>query len=127
MILGLGVDIVSTDRIAQMLERRGGRALARLYTDIEREYCDRMPKPALHYAARFAAKEAFVKALGVGFSEGIRWRDIGVVNDDKGKPEIHAEGSAKEHMDAVGADRAHLSLSHDPTNALAVVVLEKTQ
>ncbi|MBN1868233.1 holo-ACP synthase [Candidatus Sumerlaeota bacterium] len=126
MIVGLGIDIVSIERIAAMLERHGGRAAARLYTETERAYCESMAKPALHYAARFAAKEAFVKALGTGFSSGIRWRDIGIVHDAKGKPEIVVEGQAGQAMGALGADRSYVSLSHDPLHAAAVVVLEKS-
>ncbi|MFP4382225.1 MAG: holo-ACP synthase [Candidatus Sumerlaeia bacterium] len=124
MILGLGIDIVAVDRIANMLEKRGDRALKRLYTEIEREYCGKMPHPSLHFAARFAAKEAYVKALGTGFSAGIRWKDIGIVNDAKGKPEIFPEGTALEAMRNLGATSAFVSLSHDPTHAAAVVVLE---
>jgi holo-[acyl-carrier protein] synthase len=124
MILGLGIDIVSVSRIQEMLEKHGGRAMTRLYTEIEREYCDRLPHPALHYAARFAAKEAFVKALGTGFSAGVRWRDIGVVNDAKGKPELRLEGTAFEHMRSLGATRTLVSLTHDPSHAAAVVILE---
>ena len=70
MIVGLGIDIVMIERIEKMLERHGERVLKRLYTETERAYCDKMAKPQLHYAARFAAKEAFVKALGTGFSAG---------------------------------------------------------
>lgn len=125
MIVGLGIDIVLVERIAALIEKHGGRARERLYTDIERAYCDRMPKPDLHFAARFAAKEAFVKALGTGFSAGIRWRDIGIVNDPKGKPELVVEGSAREAMEQLGATHALVSLSHDPLHAAAVVVLER--
>jgi len=124
MIAGLGLDIVSIERVGAMLERHGGRAKARLYTETERAYCESMPKPVLHYAARFAAKEAFVKALGTGFSSGLRWRDIGIVHDERGKPELVVEGTAAEAMRGRGADRAHVSLTHDPLHAAAVVVLE---
>ena len=100
--------------------------MERLYTPTERAYCDGMARPALHYAARFAAKEAFVKALGTGFSSGIRWREIGIVNDERGKPELVVEAAAGEVMKSLGADRAYVSLSHDPTRAAAVVVLERS-
>ena len=125
MIIGLGIDIVSVQRIADILERHGGRAKERLFTEIERTYCEDMPQPHLHFAARFAAKEAFVKALGTGFSAGIRWRDIGIVNNEKGKPDLVLEGTALEFAQKMGATRYLVSLSHDPTHAAVVVVLEK--
>lgn len=125
MIVGLGLDIVMIERIENMLERHGERVLKRLYTQIERDYCDKMAKPALHYAARFAAKEAFVKALGTGFSAGIRWRDIGIRHDPRGKPEVYAEATALQAMQGLGAARSLVSLSHDDLHAAAVVVLEK--
>ena len=125
MIVGLGSDIVAVERISGLLERHGGRAKARLYTETERAYCERMAHPALHFAARFAAKESFVKALGTGFSGGVKWREIGIVNDAKGKPELVIEGDALAAMENLGATAAFVSLSHDPTHAAAVVVLEK--
>jgi holo-[acyl-carrier protein] synthase len=125
MILGLGIDIVAIARITAMIERHGDRALKRLYTETERAYSDAMPNPALHYAARFAAKESFVKALGTGFSRGIAWREIGIVNDPGGRPRLVVEGMARTFMESLGATAAHVSLSHDPLHAAAVVILEK--
>ena len=124
MILGLGIDIVAIERIAGLLERHSGRAKERLYTATERAYCEKMARPALHFAARFAAKEAFVKALGTGFSGGIRWRDIGIVHDPKGKPELALEGTARDAMESLGGARGLVSLTHDSLHAAAVVVLE---
>lgn len=124
MILGLGIDIVSIERIEGLLERRGGRAAQRLFTPVEQEYCQRMARPALHYAARFAAKESFVKALGTGFSGGIRWNHIGIVHDPRGKPELELGESAARAMQTLGAVRGFVSLTHDPTHAGSVVVLE---
>ena len=124
MILGLGIDIVAIERIAGLLERHSGRAKERLYTAAERAYCEKMARPALHFAARFAAKEAFVKALGTGFSAGIRWRDIGIVHDPKGKPELALEGTARDAMESLGGTRGLVSLTHDSLHAAAVVVLE---
>jgi holo-[acyl-carrier protein] synthase len=124
MILGLGIDIVAIERIAGLLERHSGRAKERLYTAAERAYCEKMARPALHFAARFAAKEAFVKALGTGFSAGIRWRDIGIVHDPKGKPELALEGTARDAMESLGGARGLVSLTHDSLHAAAVVVLE---
>lgn len=127
MILGLGIDIVSIGRITAMIERHGDRALRRLYTETERAYSDAMPHPALHYAARFAAKESFVKALGTGFSRGIAWREIGIVNEPGGRPRLVVEGMARTFMEQLGATATHVSLSHDPTHAAAVVILEKSE
>ena len=127
MIVGLGIDIVSIGRITAMIERHGDRALRRLYTDVERSYCDAMPNPALHYAARFAAKESFVKAIGTGFSGGVSWREIGVVNEPSGRPRLAIEGKARAFLERAGATAAHVSLSHDPTHAAAVVILEKAK
>ena len=124
MILGLGIDVVAIERIAGLLERHSGRAKERLYTAAERAYCEKMARPALHFAARFAAKEAFVKALGTGFSAGIRWRDIGIVHDPKGKPELALEGTARDAMESLGGARGLVSLTHDSLHAAAVVVLE---
>jgi len=125
MIIGLGIDIVSIERISGLLERHGGRAKKRLYTETERAYCEGMAHPALHFAARFSAKESFVKALGTGFSGGVKWREIGVVNDAKGKPELVIAGDARTAMERLGATSAFVSLSHDATHAAAVVVLER--
>ena len=127
MIVGIGIDIVAISRITAMIERHGDRALKRLYTDIERAYCGPMPNPALHYAARFAAKESFVKAIGTGFSQGVAWRDIGIVNEPSGRPRLVLEGMARTFLERVGATVAHVSLSHDPTHAAAVVILEKAK
>lgn len=124
MIVGLGVDIVSNERVARMLRRHGKRATRRLFTEAEREYCEKMANPAPHYAARFAAKEAFVKALGSGFTSGVVWSDVGVVRDGRGKPELAVKGAALEAMEALGAGKVFVSLSHDSTHAVAVVVLE---
>ncbi len=125
MILGLGIDIVSVERIEKMLERHGERVLKRLYTKTEQAYCQAMPHPAFHFAARFAAKEAFVKALGIGFTGGMRWNEIGIVNDKRGKPELILQGEADKAREKLGAARALVSLTHDPTHAGAVVILEK--
>jgi holo-[acyl-carrier protein] synthase len=125
MIVGVGIDIVLIERISAMLERYSGRAKEKLYTATEREYCDGMPEPVLHYAARFAAKEAFVKALGTGFAEGIRWKDIGIRHDGRGKPELEVEGRALEWMQSLEATHSHVSLTHDAMHAGAVVILEK--
>jgi holo-[acyl-carrier protein] synthase len=125
MIIGTGVDIVEIDRIKHLLDRFGERFMRRTYSTTEREYCAERPLPEQHYAARFAAKEAFVKAIGTGFTQRVIWRDISVVNEPSGQPTLVLNGRAKEIMDNLGATMSYVSLSHSKTHAVAVVVLEK--
>jgi holo-[acyl-carrier protein] synthase len=124
MIVGLGIDIVSIERIEALLGEHGDRSKERLFSDEERAYCEALPHAALHFAARFAAKEAFVKALGTGFDQGLQWRDIAVVNAPGGKPSLTITGKALEIMQTQGVTRTHVSLTHDPIHAAAVVILE---
>lgn len=124
MIRGLGVDLVEVSRMAGLLERRGDRALERLFTGAERRGGAEHPCPEEYFAARFAAKEAFLKALGTGKTAGVRWREMEVRQDDGGDPRLEARGGARRRLDRLGASRAHLSLSHDGGQAVAVVVLE---
>jgi len=116
--VGLGVDIVEIERMRGILERTESFA-ERTFSEAERAYCDKKANPAAHYAARFAAKEAVVKALGTGFSEGIWVRDIEVVLDKKGKPSVVLTGKAKEVADAQGVREFSISLSHTHTEAVA--------
>lgn len=120
LVLGIGLDVAAVDRIAHaMIGERGELFLERVFTRREREFCDRRADRADAYAARFAAKEAFVKALGV--PKGISWQHIEVVRDG-GAPELLLTGKAEEVMRERGA-RALLTLSHDAGVAVAVVVL----
>lgn len=125
MIIGTGVDIVEIDRIKRLLDRYGERFLARTYSDAERAYCAARPLPEQHFAARFAAKEAFVKAIGTGFTQKVVWRDISIVNEPSGQPILDVNGRAREIMDLLGATASYVSLSHSKSHAVAVVVLEK--
>lgn len=125
MILGLGIDLVATDRIRKLRERHGERFLARIYSDGEIAACMRRKSPDEGFAARFAAKEAALKALGTGISQGIGWRDVEVVGDGNGKPEIALKNRALEEAGRLGISRCHLSLTHDGNYAGAVVVLER--
>lgn len=120
MIVGIGIDIVDIQRIVAAIERHGESFLQRLFTEVEREYCDRFgPHRALHYAARFAAKEALSKALGMGMRFPCRWHDISVVNGQSGKPEARLSGELGRRYTGY---TFHLSLSHSTTHAVAVVV-----
>jgi holo-[acyl-carrier protein] synthase len=124
MIRGIGVDIVKVDRIEQAVERWGNRFLKRIFTAAEIERCQQRARPAQCLALRFAAKEAFAKALGLGMRQGLRWRDIEVVHDHLGKPDLLLHNQAQRLLEAVEASRTWLSLSDERESALAVVVLE---
>ncbi|GIV54847.1 MAG: holo-[acyl-carrier-protein] synthase [Candidatus Kapaibacterium sp.] len=122
MIVGIGIDIIEVDRIAGAIERYGEHFLRRIYTDAERQYCERAAASRLlHYAARFAAKEAFSKAIGTGITQGFRFRDCGVLNQPSGQPTIVLAGMLAEVW---GRHRIHLSLSHTRHSAVACVVIE---
>ena len=116
--VGLGVDIVEIERMAAILERTKSFA-HRVFSEDERAYCDSKANPAAHYATRFAAKEAVVKALGTGFSQGIGVRDIEVKRTKAGKPYIALTGKAREIADAQGVRDLSISLSYTHTDAVA--------
>ena len=124
MITGIGIDVVQNERIQNSIQRFGDRFLNRIYTEGEIEYCSKCAQPGIHYAARFAAKEAAFKALGTGWAAGVKWRDVEVVRLPSGKPELHLHGEALARATAAGATRFHVSLTHDQLVSCAVVVLE---
>lgn len=117
MDTGIGVDMVEIDRMERIIDRTPSFA-RRVFTEEERAYCERMARPAVHYAARFAAREAVLKALGTGFSQGIRVQDVSVSRDEQGRPRVLLSGRAAEIARAQGVEEIALSLSH--TNELAV-------
>lgn len=120
MIKGLGVDIVEIDRMAAVLSRRP-RLKERLFSAEERAYCDKRNRPEVHYALRFAAKEAVLKALGTGFS-GMKFTDVEVIRDAAGRPVPRLSGRAAEVADEIGVVEMHLSLSYTHTTAVASAV-----
>lgn len=120
MITGLGVDIVEIDRMREAIERRP-RIKERLFSAEERRYCDKRSKPEVHYALRFAAKEAVLKALGTGFS-GMRFTDVEVVREVSGRPVPRLSGRAAERAEELGVVEMHLSLSFTHTTAVASAV-----
>lgn len=124
MIIATGIDIIEISRIEEALARQGERFRRRVFTDAEIAYCESVNPKVASYAARFAAKEAAMKALGTGWTDGIAWREIEVVRDEKGAPSLLLSGRALSRMRELGADRAHLSLSHSRDMAIAQVVLE---
>jgi holo-[acyl-carrier protein] synthase len=124
MIVGTGIDIAEVPRIRQSIERFGDRFLQRIYSPGEIRYCDSKANRMERYAARFAAKEAAMKALGTGWSHGVRWRDCEVVRMPGGRPSIMFHGKAGEIAERMGVKNAALSLSHTAEQAIAQVILE---
>ena len=124
MITGIGIDVIQNDRIRDSIERFGDRFLKRIYTEGEMEYCKNCVHPEIHYAARFAAKEAAFKALGTGWAAGVKWKDVEVVRLKSGQPELHLHGEALVHATSAGAKRFFVSLTHDQLVSCAVVILE---
>jgi holo-[acyl-carrier protein] synthase len=124
MIVGTGIDIAEVPRIRHSIERFGDRFLQRIYTTGEIRYCDSKANRVERYAARFAAKEAAMKALGTGWSHGVRWRDCEVVRLPGGRPAIMFHGKAGEFAARLGVKNAALSISHTAEQAIAQVILE---
>jgi holo-[acyl-carrier protein] synthase len=124
MIVGTGIDIAEVDRIAQTVERFGGRFKERVFTADEIRYCESKANKAERYAARFAAKEAGMKALGTGWSRGVTWRDIEVRRLPGGRPTVVFHGKAGEFFARLGGVRAHLSITHTKESAMAYVIIE---
>ena len=124
MIVGLGVDIAEVQRVQTAIERRGAPFLRRVYTPNEIEYCERFKNKFERYAGRFAAKEAAMKALGTGWSRGVRWVDIEVVREASGRPTIVLAGEASKIADRLGVKRISLSITHTKEQALAQVIFE---
>ena len=125
MIVALGMDLARIDRMDEVLERRGGRFTARIFTEGERAYCERRAsRRAQHYAGRFAVKEAVMKALGTGWARGVRWRDIEVVRAPGAAPAVVLHGRAGEIAAARGIARFHVTITHDAGIAAAVAIAE---
>ncbi len=122
-IIGLGTDLARIVRFRKFLEP-GNKVLERVFCPGERDYALKMHDPALHLAARFAAKEAFLKALGTGLRDGLSWQQICVTRDHLGCPSLELTGRAAELMRSRGARKTHLSYSHDGDYAVATVILE---
>jgi holo-[acyl-carrier protein] synthase len=124
MISGIGTDIVSIERFQRFIDQNNTALLQRLFTERERALCSARKSSASCYAARFAAKEALLKALGTGLRDGIAWRDMEITPNNLGKPELVLTGRAGEIYSSLGLGSIFLSLSHDGGNAIAMVVLE---
>lgn len=125
MIISIGIDIIEVARVREVLLRTP-RFAERVYTEAERAYCEsRGVVSAQHYAARFAAKEAVLKALQTGWTGGVAWQDIEIVPLDTGAPVLVFRGRVQELYQQSGATGAHLSMSHTSEHAIAEVILER--
>ncbi len=125
MILGTGVDIVEVGRIDGLLARFGERFLRRVFTGGEERYASRSVKKAERRAGRFAVKEAVLKALGTGKSQGILWRDVETLPGPMGRPVVSLHGAAAARMALIGGKALHASITHDGGRAVAFVIIEK--
>jgi holo-[acyl-carrier protein] synthase len=124
VIISTGIDIIEVARIREALNRTD-RFVDRVFTPAEREYCDsRGDAAARHYAARFAAKEAMLKALGTGWSGGIAWQDVEVAAHESGAPYLILSGAVQTVFDSLTGKRTHLSMSHTADHAIAQVIIE---
>ncbi len=124
MIIGTGIDLVKIDRIERMMSRWGEVFLGRVFTEKEIARCQTRVRSAECFAGRFAAKEAFLKGIGSGLRNGIRWTDIEVDNDPLGKPSLSLRGRAKEVLQTQRIQKVLLTLSHDSPYVVAHVILE---
>ena len=126
MIFGIGIDVLKVERVERVYEKHGERFLSHLLMPEERAQFERTARPVRFIAMRFAAKEAFSKALGVGLRKGgIRWREVEVIPNPLGKPEIFITGRAAQLCSEAGITGTHLSLTDEDGRALAVVILER--
>lgn len=123
MILGIGIDIVKIERMRNACHRRTPHFVEKIYTKREIEYCYSKKEPFSDLSARFAAKEALLKAFGIGWGRGISWTDMEIVEDGLGAPKLNFFGSLEEKAREMGIKEAMLSLSHTGDYAIAVVVL----
>jgi holo-[acyl-carrier protein] synthase len=121
-IIGLGLDATDIHRIAETIDRYGDRFLHRVFTDGEVAYCQRRRVPAIHFAGRFAAKEAAMKALGTGHTQQVLWRDVEVVRGG-GPPRLEFHGGAGRRFAAIGARSSLLTITHSENLAMAQVLL----
>ena len=125
MICGIGIDLVENGRLEKIIEKWGIKFLNRVFSAGEIQYCEKHIQSSTHYGARFAAKESFLKALGIGLGRGIKLSDIEVVHDKNGKPFLALHGGAKVQIEKREITKIHLSLTHTKKYATAIVLLEK--
>ncbi len=123
MVKGIGVDIIDIPRVKKMVDKES-RFFEKVFSETEIRYCRSKYREEVHFAARFAAKEAFFKAMGTGWRYGMRWQDISVENDELGKPEIKLSGKTLENFEKNRFKHIHLSISHTKEYAVAFVTIE---
>ena len=126
MIYGIGVDLVNIRRVGRVIDRWGARFINRIFTEQEINFCFQRPKSVSSLALRFAAKEAFSKAIGLGMKKGIRWRDIEIVHHPSGRPDLNVTGKALSFCYKQGIRRWYVTLSDEGDYGIATVVLEKS-
>lgn len=124
MILGIGTDLAEVRRIQRSIEQYGTRFTNRVYTEAERAYASRKANAVERYAARFAAKEAGMKAIGTGWRKGVTWKDFEVINEPSGRPTLRLSGVAQQIAAELGTRLVSVSLTHTAELAFAVVILE---
>jgi holo-[acyl-carrier protein] synthase len=125
MIVGSGIDLCEVQRIKDAIERHGPRFVERIYTAREIAYAERKANLYERYAARFAAKEAAMKALGTGWRGGVTWKDFEVINLPSGRPTLQFHGKAAEFAQKLGVQNISLSITHTEFQGMAMVILEK--
>ncbi|MDD5455274.1 MAG: holo-ACP synthase [Candidatus Ratteibacteria bacterium] len=124
MIIGIGTDIISVERIKKIIETRGERFLNLIFTDNEKKYCQSKESPWINYAGRFAAKESVFKVLKTGWGLGVRWKDVEIVKNKNGEPSISLKGKTKQIAKNKGIKNIALSISHDQKYAMATAIGE---
>jgi len=124
MIVGMGIDVAEVKRIREVFESQGKRFAKRVYTEAEAAYCEQFKNKYERYAGRFAAKEAAMKALGTGWSRGVRWVDVEVVRARGGRPILELKGEARKVADRLGVKNIALSMTHTVEQAIAQVIFE---
>lgn len=125
MIYGIGTDIVEVSRIEKILQRWGEQFVTKVYSHSEADYCKKCAFPAMHFAARFAAKESFLKSMGIGLGMGVSLKDVELINNQKGKPLLKIHGRAESMIHEAGVTAVHISVTHTKKYAHTVVILEK--
>ncbi|MBZ5611614.1 MAG: holo-[acyl-carrier-protein] synthase [Acidobacteriia bacterium] len=124
MIVGIGIDVAEVDRVREVIERHGPRFIERVYTPAEIAYVDSKANRYERYAARFAAKEAAMKAIGTGWKRGVRWQDFEVANLASGRPTLQFHGAAAKIAESLGVRNIALSITHTAREGVAIVILE---
>ncbi len=124
MLIGIGIDRIEIDRVRAAWKKHGERFHRRVFSDSEWTYCLSRPDPASSLAARFSAKEATMKAVGLGWGGGIYFRQIEVTRNRAGAPGLRLHGRAEGYAHTIGAGTFHVSLTHDRTHAMAIVIVE---